>query len=55
MASRLIPRFDRSEAYGWVINAEQCFADRKVPEEMKLSWVVAFAFKRRSSQMVGFL
>ena len=48
IASRLILRFDGSDAYWWLINAEQYFGVRRVPEEMKLSWIVAFAFEKKA-------
>ncbi|KAJ1408682.1 Retrotransposable element Tf2 [Sesbania bispinosa] len=37
-ASKMIPRFDGKNAYWWLINVEQYFDGRGIPEEEKLSW-----------------
>ncbi|KAJ1382774.1 hypothetical protein SESBI_43950 [Sesbania bispinosa] len=34
----MIPRFDGKNAYWWLINVEQYFDGRGIPEEEKLSW-----------------
>ena len=41
MAADLIPRFDGR----WLIQAEQYFGSRRMSEEMKLEWAVAFALR----------
>ncbi|KAJ1430749.1 Retrotransposable element Tf2 [Sesbania bispinosa] len=35
---KMIPRFDGKNAYWWLINVEQYFDGRGIPEEEKLSW-----------------
>ncbi|KAI5430197.1 hypothetical protein KIW84_034682 [Lathyrus oleraceus] len=45
MAADLIPRFDGREAYWWLIQAEQYFGSRRLSEEMKFEWVVAFVLR----------
>ncbi|CAI8609138.1 unnamed protein product [Vicia faba] len=45
MAADLIPRFDGREAYWWLIQAEQYIGSRRMSEEMKLEWAVAFALR----------
>ncbi|KAI5387811.1 hypothetical protein KIW84_073776 [Lathyrus oleraceus] len=45
MAADMIPRFDGREAYWWLIQAEQYFGSRRMSEEMKLEWTVAFALR----------